>query len=118
MYLDNVDAARKHGLWMIGWAGEYNDPNDLLYTFFGPTGQEQQGYSNPRIIELLDQARGAPSQEEAISIFQEAQTLIAQEVPRIPVVHAPPVYAAKKALQGWQPSPFGHEPWKGISIEK
>ncbi len=118
VYLDNVDAAKKHGMWMLGWTGDYNDPNNFLYTFFGPTGQEQQGYSNPRIIELLDQARGATSQEEAVRIFQEAQTLIAQEVPRIPVVHAPPVYAAKKALQGWEPSPFGHEPWKGLSIQK
>lgn len=118
VYLDNVDQAKKHGMWMLGWTGDYNDPNNFLYTFFGPSGQQQQGYNNPTIIEQLDEARGATSQEEAIKIFQQAQTLIAQEVPRIPIVHAPPVYAAKKALQGWQPSPFGHEPWKTISIEK
>ncbi len=118
VYLDNVDAAKKQGMWMLGWTGDYNDPNNFLYTFFGPTGQQQQGYDNPRIIELLDEARSAPSQEDAVRLFQEAQTLIAQDVPRIPIVHSPPVYAAKQSLQGWTPSPFGHEPWKGLSIEK
>jgi len=118
VYLDNVDAAKKQGMWMLGWTGDYNDPNNFLYTFFGPTGQQQQGYSNPRIIELLDEARSAPSEADAVRLFQEAQTLIAQDVPRIPIVHAPPVYAAKQTLQGWTPSPFGHEPWKGLSIQK
>ncbi len=118
VYLDNVDATKKHGMWMLGWTGDYNDPNNFLYTFFGPTGQEDQAYNNPRIPELLDEARGAASQEEATQLFQEAQRLIAQDVPRIPIVHAPPVYAAKQALQGWTPSPFGHEPWKGLSIDK
>lgn len=117
-YLDNVDAGRKNGMWMLGWTGDYADPNNFLYVFFGPTTELKQGYKNQELIDLLEQAGTAKSQDEAATLFKQADALIKQDVPTIPVVHAPPVYGAKKALQGWEPSPFGHEPWINLSIEK
>jgi peptide/nickel transport system substrate-binding protein len=117
-YLDNVDAGKKNGMWMLGWTGDYADPNNFLYVFFGPTIQTKQGYNNQELIDLLEQAGTAPSEEEAGKIFKQAGQIIRQDVPTIPIVHAPPVYGAKKALQGWVPSPFGHEPWRVLSIEK
>jgi len=44
--------------------------------------------------------------------------LINTDLPRIPIVHAPPVLAAKKALQGWVPNPTGGESFAPISITK
>jgi len=118
VYLDNVDAGKKNGMWMLGWTGDYADPNNFLFTFFGPNAENEQGYRNDSLIETLSRAGSAASREEAAALFKQAGTIIAQDVPRIPIVHAPPVYGAKEALQGWEPSPFGHEPWNTISIEK
>ena len=117
-YLDNVDAGKKNGMWMLGWTGDYSDPNNFLYVFFGPSAKVAQGYENKQLIDLLQQAAAAPSQDASAKLFKQAGELIRQDVPRVPIVHAPPVLAAKKALQGWKPSPFGSEPWIPISIEK
>jgi peptide/nickel transport system substrate-binding protein len=105
-------------MWMLGWTGDYTDPNNFLYVFFGPSAATQQGYANQQLIDLLLQAGQATSREQATGLFKNAGEIINQEVPRIPVVHAPPVYGAKEALQGWNPSRFGSEPWKTIFIEK
>ena len=40
------------------------------------------------------------------------------DLPRLPIVHAPPVYAAKKALTGWVPNPTGGESFAGITVQK
>ena len=117
-YLDNWDAGKKHGLVQLGWTGDYADPNNFLFTHFGPGNEDEAGYKNQELWDLLGRAGAATSQEESARLFQEAGLIINRDVPRIPIVHAPPVYAAKKALQGWTPSPFGSEPFKDISIQK
>ncbi|MBK9712542.1 MAG: ABC transporter substrate-binding protein [Kouleothrix sp.] len=117
-YLDNVDAGKKHGMWMLGWTGDYPDPNNFLYVFFGPSAKTQQGYENTTLIDTLKKAGEATSQAESAKLFAEAGKIIATDAARIPVVHAPPVLAAKKALEGWVPSSFGSEPWKPIFIQK
>ncbi|GAB4206475.1 MAG: ABC transporter substrate-binding protein [Roseiflexaceae bacterium] len=117
-YLDNVDAGKKNGMWMLGWTGDYADPNNFLYVFFGPTAKTQQGYDNPQLIDLLKRAGAAPNQEASATLFKQAGEVIRQDVPRVPIVHAPPVLAAKKAVEGWVPSPYGSDPWTPIFIQK
>ncbi|HEU4328271.1 MAG TPA: ABC transporter substrate-binding protein [Roseiflexaceae bacterium] len=117
-YLDNVDAGKKNGMWMLGWTGDYSDPNNFLYVFFGPIAKIQQGYDNPQLITLLQQAGSAPNQEASAALFKQAGEIIRNEVPRVPVVHAPPVQAAKQGVEGWKPSPFGSDPWTPIFIQK
>ena len=118
VYLDNWDAGKKHGLVQLGWTGDYLDPNNFLYTHFGPGNEAEAGYKNQALWDLLQQAGAATSQEAAATIFKEAGTIINTDLPRIPIVHAPPVLAARAGLQGWIPSPFGSEPFAPISIEK
>lgn len=117
-YLDNVDAGQKNGMWMLGWTGDYGDPNNFLYTFFGPSAETQQGYANQELIDTLVEAGSAPTPEESVTLFKEAGTIINTDLPRIPVVHSPPVYGAVEGLEGWTPSPFGSEPWKTLFVQK
>jgi peptide/nickel transport system substrate-binding protein len=117
-YLDNVAAGKKNGMWMLGWTGDYLDPNNFLYVLFGPSAQVEQGYSNPQLIDKLLQAGAAPTDEAAAPLFKEAGTIINQDLPRLPIVHSPPVYGARKGLEGWTPSRYGSEPWKPLFIQK
>lgn len=118
VYLDNVDQGKKNGMWMLGWTGDYPDPNNFLYTFFGPSAADQQGYQNAELIKTLQDAGAASNRDQAAQLFKQAAQLISKDVPRIPIVHSPPVAGGKATLQGWKPSPFGHEPWNTLFIEK
>jgi peptide/nickel transport system substrate-binding protein len=119
VYLDNWDAGTKYGLVMLGWTGDYADPNNFLFTHFGPGVVQQSGYENQEVFDLLSAAPAAPTQEEAAELFQQANVLINQDLPRMPVVHAPPVYAQKAEMEGWIPSPTGSgDEFATIFIEK
>ncbi len=118
VYLDNWDAGVKNGMVMLGWTGDYGDPNNFLYTHFGPGNVNEAGYTNEEVWKLLSAAGAATSPEESISLFQQAGKLINADLPRIPIVHAPPVLAAKKSLTGWVPNPTGGESFAPISITK
>jgi peptide/nickel transport system substrate-binding protein len=56
--------------------------------------------------------------EESTKLFQEAGVLINQDLPRILILHAPPVYAQKKALTGGLPNPTSGESWAALFMEK
>ena len=118
VYLDNWDAGLKNGMVMLGWTGDYADPNNFLFTHFGPGNAQEAGYTNEEVWTLLEQAGSATTEEESIRLFKEAGQLINTDLPRISIVHAPPVLAAKQALEGWIPNPTGGESFASIFIEK
>lgn len=118
VYLKNWNAGAKNGLVQLGWTGDYGDPNNFLYTQFGPSSATQSGYKNEEVWKLLEEAGAAPTLDEATALFQQAGVLINQDLPRIPILHAPPVYAQKKGVTGWLPNPTSGESWATIFIEK
>jgi len=73
---------------------------------------------NEEVWKLLEAAGAAQTLAESTQLFQEAGVLINQDWPRIPILHAPPVYAQQKALTGWLPNPTSGESWATIFIEK
>lgn len=118
VYLDNWDAGKKHGMTMLGWTGDYGDPNNFLYTHFGPGNETEAGYKNQQVWDTLQKAGSATTQDDAAKLFKEAGTQINKDLPRIPIVHAPPVFAQKKALTGWVPNPTGGESFAPITVAK
>ena len=103
---------------MVGWTGDYADPNNFLFTHFGPGNEVEAGYKNQEVWDLLGKAGAATSQDESAKFFKQAGALINKDLPRIPIVHAPPIYAAKKGVQGWVPSPTGSESFASVFIQK
>lgn len=118
VYLDNESAGKKHGLYMLGWTGDYADPNNFLQVHFGTAGAGSTHYSNPELDALLGQAGSATNVEESNRLFQEAGLIINKDLPRIPIVHAPPVYAALAEVQGWIPNPTGGDEFATITVER
>lgn len=118
VYLDNWDAGLKHGMTMLGWTGDYADPNNFLFTHFGPGNVKEAGYSNEELWKLLNDAAAATSPADSIAMFQQAGKLVNTDLPRIPIVHAPPVLAQKATLEGWVPNPTGGESFASIFIQK
>jgi len=118
VYIDNWEAGKKHGLVMLGWTGDYLDPNNFLFTHFGPGNEVEAGYKKEEVWNLLRQAAAATNEAEAIRLFHEAGRIINEDIPRIPIVHAPPVNAAKQGLEGWIPAPTGGESFAPVFIQK
>ncbi|MCX6043765.1 MAG: ABC transporter substrate-binding protein [Chloroflexi bacterium] len=118
VYLKNWNAGTKNGIVQLGWTGDYGDPNNFLASQFGAGSATQAGYKNEAAWKLLDEAGAAKTLDESTQLFQQAGVIINQDLPRIPIVHAPPVYAQKKALTGWVPSPTSGESWATIFIQK
>lgn len=101
---------------MLGWTGDYADPDNFLYAHFSPGATQDLGdYQNSELFDLLNQARVATDGEERQNLYQQVDEIVFDEALRIPVVHSQPLLAKRASVQGWEPGPLANERFSAIS---
>ena len=100
VYLDSVtqmdfQIARR------GWIGDYVDPNNFLDLYLTGGGNNNTGYANPLYDELiLTRAPQAKTKDERFAIFHEAETMMMEEMPIIPIYTYTSKHLIKPSVQG------------------
>ncbi|MEP0921740.1 ABC transporter substrate-binding protein [Leptolyngbya sp. ST-U4] len=114
-YLDDRLKPPGYQAYMLGWTGDYGDPDNFLYYHFGKGGTKDIGnWQNPQVFRLLDQARQTADQTQRAKLYGEAEKLIADEAVRVPIVHSEPLNAQRANVNGWSPSPLGSESFETV----
>lgn len=122
-YLDKTGKG-EHPMAMLGWTGDNGDPDNFLYVLLDkdntrtPDAGNIAFYVNDQLHEILIKAQRSTNQEERIALYKEAQKIIHEDAPWIPLVHSTPPIAAIKEVKGYIPHPTGTESFENISIEK
>ncbi len=79
------------GLW--AWFQDYPDPSDFLDVLFNGryiTDSDCNNtcfYNNPAVNALLDEANASLDQDERTRLYKQAETLIMQDAPWVPLIH-------------------------------
>ena len=69
-----------------GWIGDYVDPNNFLDMFLCNGGNNRTGWCNEEYDRLiLEVAPSQASHEQRLKIFQQAETMLLEDMPIIPV---------------------------------
>ncbi|MGC1394545.1 MAG: ABC transporter substrate-binding protein, partial [Coleofasciculaceae cyanobacterium] len=113
-----ADRNKKPGFqsFMLGWTGDYGDPDNFYYPHFGPGATQDIGdWKNEQVLKLLDQGRATGDKAARIKIYQQVDELLYKEAVRLPIVHAQPLLAKRKNVTGWTPSPLGSETLDEVS---
>lgn len=102
---------------MLGWTGDYGDPDNFFYPHFGKSGTKDIGnWQNAQVFQLLDDARKETDLAKRIQMYVQVDKILFDEAVRIPIVHSEPLLAHRANISGWKPSPFGSESF--ASVEK
>lgn len=117
VYLDtqdnmNYDVSRR------GWIGSYMDPNVFLSLFLTDGGNNRTGFSDARYDELI--LREAPSrldQNERFAVMQEAETLLLDAMPIIPIYTYQSQQLLHPAVRGRSPNIIDHYNFRYIWLE-
>ena len=76
--------AMSHEMGLDMWSPDYFDADSYLKPLFYSSGDFNEfAFSDPRVDELLDQARTETSPDMRLSLYREAQERIADQVPAI-----------------------------------
>ncbi|WP_235750547.1 ABC transporter substrate-binding protein [Nigerium massiliense] len=119
-YLDMAqgpDGVDKRDIHMLGWTGDYNDPDNFIGVFFGKKSNEW-GFDNQALFKALQDARAVPTKDKQAAVYTKISEQIAQYAPGVPIAHPAPSLAFGKGVKGYEPSPVQDEVWNTVSIDR
>lgn len=119
-YLNAVQAGGAD-IHLLGWTGDYNDAYNFIGTFFAEDANNQASaefgaFSAPEIFAALAEADAEPDPEARTELYQEANRLIMDYLPGVPISHSPPALVVSERVQGLEPSPLTAEVFSTVSL--
>jgi peptide/nickel transport system substrate-binding protein len=105
-YVPKVNEGSAGDLNLIGWTGDYGDPDNFLGTFFR-NFNPQFGASNKAIERILNRALNEPNFPKRVKLYQQANIMIMKYLPGVPYAHATPALGAEKRVQKLIATPVG-----------
>ena len=100
----NVKMAREHAhdfeISRGGWVGDFADPMTMLEIFVTGGAMNDTGFSNPTYDEYINVAKSSGDQEVRMNAMREAEKILMEEMPLIPVYFYTQPYFVKKDVKG------------------
>jgi peptide/nickel transport system substrate-binding protein len=107
-YVGRVQSGTAGALNLIGWTGDFGDPDNFIGTFFR-TEQGQWGFKNPALFKLLEQAVVETNPAKRKAMYQRANRMIMNFLPGVPYAHTKPALGFQRNVIGYKPSPVSLE---------
>lgn len=108
VYLEDRNQG-KFPMWMLGWGSDNGDPDNFIgWHFAHPVGQPKQEdcYGNDKLSQLLIDGAKEPDVAKREKIYQDAEQVVFDDVPRIPVAWPASRVFFRKTVQGYTPVVF------------
>jgi peptide/nickel transport system substrate-binding protein len=115
-YVGRVNDGNAGALNLIGWTGDYGDPDNFIGTFFQQPST-QWGFNNEEIFDTLNRAEVETDEAKRTELYQEANREIMKFLPGVPYVHTEPALAFNSNVKGYVPSPVSLEQFSNVEIE-
>ncbi len=119
-YLNAVQAGQAD-IHLLGWTGDYNDAYNFIGTFFaekenGQAKAEFGAFSAPDVFAALNKADTEPDANKRTEDYQEANRVIMDYLPAVPISHSPNALVVADNVSGLVPSPLSAEDFSTVTI--
>lgn len=108
-FLDAADSGQLTGMYILGWGADYPDQTNFLDYHFGAGSSKQFGTKFDDLTAILKQAASTSGDDARKPLYEQANNLVKQHVPMIPVSHGASAVAFQAGVTGAHSSPLGNE---------
>ncbi|NRR02729.1 peptide ABC transporter substrate-binding protein [Brevibacillus sp. RS1.1] len=84
----------------MGWGGDYLDPLAMLELYTGKSSRNFTNWANPKFDELIEKAKVEQNEEARMKLLHDAETILMQDMPVIPVYFNNENYLNSKKIEG------------------
>jgi ABC-type transport system substrate-binding protein len=103
----------------LGWIADYVDPQNFLdIKFHSDSANNETMYSNPEVDAFLEEARTEQDQAKRLGLYQQAEEIIVQDIPWIPLFHSKSNALTKPYVEGYFIAPFVIPKLRYVSIAR
>ena len=93
-------------MYLYGWGGDYNDPDNFYSAFYGDKGSDDIGFNPGNILNTLNKGRAALTQAQKAPYYKQLHELTYNANVRLPLVHSTAPAAARTYVKGWITGPL------------
>ena len=120
-YLGLGDEKGFTGPFRLGWGMDYPSPQNYLEPLWGsqstpPGGSNSSFFSNKEFDDLIAEGNKQDSLEEGIPFYQQAEDILCDEMPGIPIHFGVNQYLHSPRVEGLKVDAFGNINYSGITI--
>ncbi|CAI8725620.1 Dipeptide-binding protein DppE [Brevibacillus sp. IT-7CA2] len=84
----------------MGWGGDYFDPLAMLELYTGKSSRNFTNWANSKFDELIEKAKVEQKEEARMKLLHDAETILMQDMPVIPVYFNNENYLNSKKVEG------------------
>lgn len=114
-YLAMTDAGEAE-IFMYGQTN-VPDPHAFLYWFFGET-TPKDSWDDPEVQRVIAEAARAVDLDERTELYMEAQRMLHEGLPAVPIAHSEPVVMVRAWMSGYRLNPREMHDFTEVVIEK
>jgi dipeptide transport system substrate-binding protein len=118
-FIKATAARERDGVVLYGWSGDTGDPDEFLAPLLGCDGvgsSNRAVWCDPRFQDAIVRARASSDPAERVKLYDEAQAIVAEEAPIVPLVHTRESIAVARGVSGVAADPFGRHRFAGADV--
>ena len=100
-----------------GWTSDYADPLSLLEVFLKDSGSNWTGWGAAGYDQSLADAAVTPDQSRRFELFQQAEGILLEQAPIVPLIFGGRNYLIDPSVKGWEPAPVGINQYKKVYLK-
>ena len=114
--------AGEHQMGLLGWTGDNGDPDNFLAVLLGcgkdgkPNAQNIPKWCNPQFQDDITKAAESADMAERTKLYQDAQKVVAAQVPWLNVAHSTVFEPIRKEVSGYKVSPLGKHEFQNVDV--
>lgn len=99
-----------------GWMADYLDPSNFLEIFYSFSGNNHTGWGSDAFDQLLSTAQKTLVREERLELFAQADKILADEMPAIPLFYYAEVNLVAPEVRGWHDDVMNYNNFKDVDL--
>jgi len=115
-FIPAANGGELNGIHLLGWGADYPDQSDFLSYFFGVGATKEFGTKFDDLVKVLGQGDATAGDAARKTFYEQANNLVKQYVPMVPIAHGASAMAYKATVAGAHSSPLTNELFYGVNI--
>lgn len=110
---DNME----HDIVRAGWLADYIDPSNFFDILRSYAGNNHTGWKSATYDELMNKIAATADPKRRDELFEEANRLLAEEMPVIPLYYYSDINLVHTSVQGWHDNLMHFHPLKHVYLQ-
>lgn len=114
----NTQSSHNFDMSRQAWIADYADPSNFFELFLSYGGNNHSQWANPQYDELIEQSGRILDEEERFKLFEQANKLLSDEVPVLPIYLYSDLNLVQPYVKNWHSNILHRHHYKTVYLDK